>query len=408
MNLGTNPGLSGTASSYESSFSQILNRTQQNLSRINQRYANNTGAGVPPSKAGFGVAPITLGSNQPLLANPAFPRLGTSFPNQNSNPNYFSDQQQQLAISQGNVAPPLPPTSHLGGSNTTTNAASGNGNTVNIDEQTLNSILARLSSLEQQQENTQTNQSTIKHYEKSMERFEKNLDNMLLEMKDIQRQFSQIHTRMNNNQTIIDNISMEYEKITQNSLKSLNWMKDYESWRENMQDTVNKITKDHYKQEHIYKQYEENTSNYLNKYEFQVFQDKIMLLISQNVTSTYSILQDKIQEQIKSLEKEMILLKVGQSYAVTKEMNEFQAYMNKTISSEAQEKQRNDEDEDDLKEAGVGIEPSTSMKYSPEIIGRVLGQPMPSELMIKGLISNEVFTLQNSLEEKVSVYCGVF
>jgi hypothetical protein len=421
MNLGSsNPNMPNTASSYESSFSQILNRTQQNLNRINQRYATAPVAAKP----GVGTAPITLGTNPPLLANPSFPRLGTNLgaagfnaPNQNMNPNYFQEQQQQMALA--TIPPPMPPTQQQYAQ--PPQVAPSAGNKVAIDEQTLNSILTRLQVLEQQQEQNTSSQKEQRQYEKAVDRLEKSLDTMLLEMKDIQRQFTQLHSRMNNNQTIIDNIAMEYEKITQQSVKQINWMKDTEAWRESLSELLNKINREQYKNETFWKEYESNAGTYINKYEFQLFQEKMQLSVQQNVTSTYTILHEKLTEQLKQVEKEMTLLKLGQSFAVQKEMQELQDY----IQQKAEGREGGD--------GGIASEEKRD-KYAqyergltPDLVSKVLGQPMPSELMIKGkpilqilfivlqlilsllcaigLVAGEILQLQNSLEEKLENNC---
>jgi hypothetical protein len=366
---------------FESSFTQILNRTQQNLNRINQRYASSSslstslGNQQPILPSGNGLRTPSVGrsstdgssslfntgerSGSSLLNRPNPSNEPSSLPAPPSHSSSLYLQQQQRSLS----------SSFLPSSQPTNNSSSKN---VIIDENLLSSILNRLTLLEKKEEENSSFLSTISSSEKLIKSLDNNINSIHSDIKDIHRSFSQSNSKIIMLQSLYDSLTLDIEQRKNNFSKFENWMTDTENWREKVDNSLT-VSK---KSENFFTKYSSDlmkllNESYITKYDFETYRDKLYLISQQAIQTTLSAWSDNNEQKMKNLEREIALMKLAQTQAVQNEMNSLSSM---TIGG------------------GVGggggygeIGGSGgSGGMTADIVAKVLGTPIPSEMVIKG------------------------
>jgi hypothetical protein len=358
----------GPGHNFESSFTQILNRTQQNLNRINQRYATNTGSSAninsslnfnPPVNASYDPSRLPVNSAAPSL------NVRSSLEQSRSAaPNTF---RSSGGVTFNPNAPPAPP-------------VPAGRNQVVVDEELFQSILHRLTLLEKSSEEQNSYNLQIQAQEKLFKALDANINDLSLDVKDIHRSFAQQTNRLTVLQSISDSFSLEFEQRKISSMKLETWMNDTEIWREEINSFYSSIKK----QEMFFQKHQKELSSllqesYLTKHDFENFRDRVYLLSQQSVTTALSAWNDSNEGKIKELERQIAIIKLAQTKAVQNEMSEI---TNRSVSTTA----------------------ASAEGMDPDLVAKVLGTPIPSEMVIKGAVASEVRSLESNLESKVSFF----
>ena len=366
--LGAAGGLGGlgstsataASSNFDSAFAQILNRTQQNLNRINQRY---TPYSSNPSSTGLaGTTSIGIGSTgigasttgtsgrygspgrSRLVAPP--PSAFTEVENRSSNappppqPSTLSSDAQFGALANKAAAGRHNANGHGYGHHS--NSA------VMIEESTLNAILNRLTDLEKTQDMLllQEKERKIREEKEKDNRngnelsiaqtalfVEKYIDPIQLELKDLQRQITALTNRLSTSQQMFETLLAEQEQRRSLHYKQDNWIKDIDHWRDEIDRQMILYRKDlfqfiHEKQEIMEKlnlhtgtgSSSSGTGSFITRYDFELLKDKLTIYLQQNLTSSISVWNDSLTDKLKVLERDVVMLKLAQQEAVQKEM----------------------------------------------------------------------------------------
>lgn len=377
---------------FESSFNQILNRTQQNLNRINQRYATSGSTSTMPNLS------LTGGTAQPPSSAPLTSSMFTGRSHEFSNgppqPPSFSSMrslsQPHQSSSMPNSAPNNPSQTAKGRS--MAGGMGGNGvNTIAIEEDVLQSILQRLSMLEKTvEDHHQQTSLQLASNDKLIRSVDGNLNDVLLESKDLHRQLSQQQNRVTVIQSLCDSLTLEQEQRKMSSLKLENWMRETEAWREEMTSILGTFKRQEMTASKSQAEVRQLlTESYLSKQEFENFRDKVYLLSQQSVASALSAWNDTNELKIKQLERELAIIKLAQTKAVQQEITELSRQNLGPGLGGAGEGKMSSEfiDGGDLSNA--------------DLVAKVLNTPIPSEMVIKGAVSSEIRNLENDLEAKV-------
>jgi hypothetical protein len=357
---------------FESSFTQILNRTQQNLNRINQRYATSSSLSSSLSNipSGNDVRTSSVGRSS-MEGSASVYNLGErggstllNRPNQSNEPSslptppfhhssslHQHQQQQQRSLSSSSTQPTL------------SNSSSKN---VMIDENLLSSILTRLTLLEKKEEENTSFLSTVSSQEKFMKSLDNNISSLHTDIKDLSRSFAQQNQKVIMLQSLYDSLTLDIEQRKNIFSKFENWIKETENWRE----TVDHSLSTSKKAEIFFSKHSSDlmkllNESYITKYDFDSYRDKVYLLSQQAIQTTLSAWNDTNEQKMKNLEREIALMKLAQTQAVQNEMHSLSSMT--TGGGEGK----------------IG-ELGGSGGMTADIVAKVLGTPIPSEMVIKG------------------------
>eukprot|EP01031_Cornospumella_fuschlensis_P025887 gene25887-31261_t len=271
MSLSSTPLSQPNASS---SFAQILNRTQQNLNKINQRYAANSSA-----------HPNSLVAASPAL-QPRFSsggKLGAA----------LDDVKAPIAISSnpGNQA------SALAGS------TKSSGRMVSIDENVLGNILDRLLSLEARTAEDHSQITKILLVEKQQQMMEKNLDTLSFDYKDLNRQISSQNSKIQSMVNTVEHVQKSYDSKQQQILAFDNYIKDNEQWRANIEQQLLSAAKDAASSKAL-----SGLNGFVQASDYERHKSQLPLLVNQHIHSILNLYQENLQNQVNTLTKKMEIL----------------------------------------------------------------------------------------------------
>lgn len=314
----------------ESSFAQILNRTQQNLNRINQRYAPPTGQSIS------------------LLSN-----------------NIANDRFQILAPSE-------PVRDRLAGRDVTNKPKPAAVTTVAINEDILRDMLERITTLESRRSEEANILTRLDRVEKLLTSSEKNIDNINYEVKDLQRQASHLQSRISNSETLYEASKVEHESRRGMNAKIDHWIRDHDSWRDEIDRVTSQLRKELSDFKHDKNDIRDRIQSFATRSDVDQIKDKVHLIAQQSVSTTIAAWSETTETKLRNLERDLALLKVGQSQAVQREI------------------------------AGAVEEHVTGrQELSAEVIAKALDAPTPSETLVKGMVAAEILRLQTTMEQKV-------
>jgi hypothetical protein len=410
----------------ESSFAQILNRTQQNLNRINQRYAPSSGLStvnqnVPsryfskrePSTSDFSV----VSSNYPV--GKENDRFGKNTSSNLIKPQFSTSQSQQTQPSN----PPYQPNRDI-----------------------IQELCDRLVLLEARMNEDTLNTRKVEQLQKLVQQHESLHITQQQEIKDLQRTLQQTQSRVATLETFVDTIRLESETNRLQSHKLELWMKDTELFRESSERITNTLRREvsDIKQQHI--EMKDRLYQTVNHQEMDTLKDRVHLIAQQSITQSILAYTEKHEARMKRVERDLALLKMNQSAAVLKELqvSTQQVILQKagldTMRGRDEEGEVGDlgeegEDEDiDKKDtfidgdnnsneyqATINTKSNNSRKpleratqqlqeqilsnqieLTSEAVLKALEMPTPSEILIEGIVSKHMLSFQEQILRSLS------
>lgn len=338
----------------ESSFAQILNRTQQNLNRINQRYApsnviSQSAIGGSSSSAG-GVSligPISSADGPSLLRERLAGKDLTNRPG------------QKAAL-----------------------------NTVTINEDILRDILERLTTLESKRSDDHGVVQRVERLEKLLSNHDSALDHLTYESKDVQRQTTHLQSRISSVEMLYEANKTEHETRRAANAKIDHWIKDQDHWRDDIDRLTTQLRRELSDFKLEKQDLQQRWAQAATRHDVDQVKDKVHLLTQQSISVAISAWTENADNKLKALERELALLKIGQSSAVQRE-----------IRAKTSDLLR-DADADSDADADAGGARGGS-QVTAEMIAKALDTPTPSETLVKGVVASEMLQLQSSLEAKV-------
>lgn len=336
----------------ESSFAQILNRTQQNLNRINQRYAPSSVSSQSAS----------------LLGGPAASSAGVSLIGAGSSADGPGLLRERLAGKDLTNRPG--PKAAL--------------NTVTINEDILRDILERLTTLESKRSEDHGVLQRVERLEKLLSNHDSALDHLTYESKDVQRQTTHLQSRISSMEMLYEANKTEAETRRAANAKIDHWIKDQDHWRDDVDRLTTQLRRELSDFKLEKQDVQQRWQQAATKHDVDQVKDKVHLLTQQSISVAISAWTENADNKLKNLEKELALLKIGQSSAVQRE-----------IRAKTGDLLR---DADDDSDADVARGAS---QVTAEMIAKALDTPTPSETLVKGMVASEMLQLQTSLEAKV-------
>lgn len=333
----------------DSSFAHILNRTQQSLNRINQRYAPSSnlpiGGMVSPSSSLIAVPD----PNSDLLRDRLAGRDLTNTPLKFRSP-----------------APvPMKPTT----------------NSISINEDILRDMLERITALESKKSEDQSVLQRVERLEKLLSNHDSSIDHLTYESKDLQRQTNHLQSRISNMEMLYEANKTEHETRRAANAKIDHWIKDQDRWRNDIDCLTSQLRKEMADFKYNKHDFQQNMQQVASKQDIDQIKDKVHLLTQQSISVAISAWTETAENKLRQLERELALLKMGQSSAVQREIAEKTGVL-----------------------MAAGADSSSGATVTAEIIAKALDTPTPSETFVKGMVAAEIFQLQASLETKV-VFC---
>lgn len=336
----------------ESSFAQILNRTQQNLNRINQRYApssvsSQSAIGGSSSSAGVSlIGPSTSAEGASLLRERLAGKDLTNRPG------------QKAALS-----------------------------TVTINEDILRDILERLTTLEAKRSDDHGVLQRVERLEKLLSNHDSALDHLTYESKDVQRQTTHLQSRISSVEMLYEANKTEHETRRAANAKIDHWIKDQDHWRDDIDRLTTQLRRELSDFKLEKQDLQQRWQQAATRHDVEQVKDKVHLLTQQSISVAISAWTENADNKLKMLERELALLKIGQSSAVQRE-----------IRAKTSDLLR-DADDADADADAVGARGGSQV--TAEMIAKALDAPTPSETLVKGMVASEMLQLQSSLEAKV-------
>eukprot|EP01031_Cornospumella_fuschlensis_P026206 gene26206-31658_t len=276
MSLSSTP-LSQPNAASSSSFAQILNRTQQNLNKINQRYAANSSA-HPNSLVTASPAP------QPRFSSGG--KLGAA----------LDDVKASIAISSN-------PGNQASASLALAGSTKSSGRMVSIDENVLGNILDRLLSLEARTAEDHSQITKILLVEKQQQMMEKNLDTLSFDYKDLNRQISSQNSKIQSMVNTVEHVQKSYDSKQQQILAFDNYIKDNEQWRANIEQQLLSAAKDAASSKAL-----SGLNGFVQASEYERHKSQLPLLVNQQIHSILNLYQENLQNQVNTLTKKIEIL----------------------------------------------------------------------------------------------------
>ncbi|RYG95583.1 hypothetical protein EON65_55755, partial [archaeon] len=260
-----------------SSFAQILNRTQQNLNKINQRYAANS-------------------STPPVLMATASPA---------SQPRFSSVGKLGVALDdlKASIANSSAPASHPSAPMALTGNTKASGKMVSVDENVLGNILDRLLSLEARTAEDHSQITKILLVEKQQQIMEKSFDTLSFDYKDLNRQVSLLNSKIQGMINTVEHVQQSYDSQQKQIVSFDNYIKDNEQWRANIEQQLLSVAKDVASSKAL-----TGPSSYVQASEYERHKSQLPLLVNQHIHSILNLYQENLQNQLTTLQRKMEMM----------------------------------------------------------------------------------------------------
>jgi len=364
---------------WETSFNQILNRTKNNLNRINQRYA--------PSS----IDNPLIASDIPFAStsNNTMNKMNT-FNNDNSQMNTNNNQRTSLlekkfTTSMNETSSYLKPK-------------------MNYIDTSLYERVARLE--ENQRSGDDSIIQRINQLEKSLESINNIIDKTNMEIKDNNRNILQIQHRLNTTNGLLELLQNDNESKRIVISKMDNWIRQGEIWREDIDNKIDIISKQMKSLDRTRLEQRDLITEYVTKYDLDVLKDRMSVITQQTVAASLSAWHDKIESNVREVERQVALLRIGRTSATSNNRSNHRTVSAsaKTSSNINNNDDDNNGDDSNNNSTNIGdIYDKDDALLTPEEVQIALSTPLPSELLLKGTVAHEVLQMESKLEEKLQI-----
>ena len=366
---------------WETSFNQILNRTKNNLNRINQRYA--------PS---------------PMIENPIISNLpftSNSINNINSM-NTINNENMQLNNNQRTSLLEKKFTSAM------SDTSSYLKPKMNYIDTSLYERVARL------EENQRSSDSSIIHritqLEKSLESINNTIDKSNIEMKDINRNVLQLQSRLNTTNGLMELLQNDNESKRLVITKMESWSRQGEIWREEVDGKIEIISKQMKSLDRTRVEQRDLISDYVTRYDLDTLKDRMSVITQQTVAASLSAWHDKMESSLREVERQVALLRIGRTNSSSSSRN--QRVTTASTSNDSTTVTNHDVRDDNYKsnnnDSSGGVHYDEDALMTPEEVQIALSTPLPSELLLKGTVAHEVLQMESKLEEKLQCRLNLY
>eukprot|EP00981_Chlorochromonas_danica_P012727 scaffold5350_cov178-Ochromonas_danica.AAC.5 len=405
--------LGGTSQS--STFSQILHRTQQNLNKINQRYGSGSGGGggsLPMASTSSTLA-ISSGNATQSLSSAAAPssqrfssmgklgvRLGEDRLGRPALP-YSSDNNQNMT---NNTL--LDNSFGYNNNNNNNNVMPSSNKMVSLDEQTLISILDRLTKLESQNQNRSDTSSNTTGFnriltlEQGQSQLEKILEGFQLDQRDHQRQLQHLSHQIQVIQQMVDTQRSRGEEASVNHIKLSSWIEEIEKWRNHHEKVLLSCQRDLVSVTNQVSVTSSSTNSqlYATKFDLENLKEKVLIFANQSVNTIWSAQSDRLESQFQAMRKELAALKLAQGVCVQEEMAKItQDYLGGKAEQDEFEHSKDDSVQETEQQSKTK---QLAYESVAKALNNAIGAPLPSEALLQGTVAKEVLNLQGRLEDR--------
>lgn len=365
---------------WETSFNQILNRTKNNLNRINQRYA--------PS---------------PMIENPIIsdlPFTSNSINNINSM-NTINNENMQLNNNQRTSLLEKKFTSAM------SDTSSYLKPKMNYIDTSLYERVARL------EENQRSSDSSIIHritqLEKSLESINNTIDKSNIEMKDINRNVLQLQSRLNTTNGLMELLQNDNESKRLVITKMESWSRQGEIWREEVDGKIEIISKQMKSLDRTRVEQRDLISDYVTRYDLDTLKDRMSVITQQTVAASLSAWHDKMESSLREVERQVALLRIGRTNSSSsRNQRVTTASTSNDSTSVTNHDVRDDNYNSNNNDSSGGVHYDEDALMTPEEVQIALSTPLPSELLLKGTVAHEVLQMESKLEEKLQCRLNLY
>lgn len=254
---------------FESSFDRILNRTKNNIDRVNRRYNSNSSNNV----------------NQ----NPELRSRSPSPIRRNENNNYFNHNSPKRY-----------------------NYEDINKSNENISQSTLSNILNRLHVLENSNgiDNDKGGDimQQLKTLHKTVQLMEKSINEIKDEIKEVQHNNSSLYMTFGRQEGFIDALKQEVDLRRSTISKWDIWAKSTESWREDIDNHIMGLSKQLKACERRNNDQLEGLSERATKNDLELFRDRMNMFTQQAISASMAAWHDRMELSVQNVEKQIAAL----------------------------------------------------------------------------------------------------
>lgn len=335
---------------FEASFSQILQRTRQNIDRVNSSLSS--GGGGQASSFSFSSRYENPSSSSLYSSSRVESRFNKYEPNYSeAKPSMmYSSVPSSLGNSETvKRSPSIPPTP-------LSTSVSDSGS-VTITAKAWGDILERIAALESKP--SRDDSGRINALEKNQDYLQKQVESLGVDTREATRVTSYQSNQIRSQSQAIETLQSDLDAKRGVVSKLETWFREMETWRNVMESQVHQLSKSSRILENDIKAISASSrgpSSALNwPGQPDPYMDRIDVLMQQKIVAASATLQDKLESQIRILEKEITS---GNSKG------------SNGASSEAS-----------------------------------IASTFPMEVMVRGLIGKEIRSVEDTLEQKVDYYC---
>jgi len=258
-------GKENASAQWDDNFSQVLNRTRDNITRISSRYT------MPPAPSSRTV--------------PATPMPAPSAYQQYVNP--------------------MPTKGTVGSL----------GNSVAIDANVLNSMLDRLAALESSQGGlgSSNQEGRIAMLEKSLDAAHRKLESANLELQDAQRSQLQLGNQVTRQAGLLEVLQTDIDARRSVVSRMDSWARQGEIWRDDMENQLSSITRQIKDTNKLVADHRESFEDTPSRSDMSQLKDRMTIMTQQTVAASLSVWHDKIEGSLRQVERQVAAVRLGRT-----------------------------------------------------------------------------------------------
>ena len=247
---------------WDANFSQVLNRTRDNISRISNRYS----------------------TQQPTSSARHIPTTP--------------------------IAAAYQPSPSKGQSSHSSNMG---GSSVTIDAGVLNNILDRLQVLESSSSSPLSVDSRVVGLENALEAMRRKLESTTLELQDSQRSSLQLGNQVTRQGGLLEVLQQDIDARRSVVSRMDSWARQGEIWRDDMEGQITALNRQIKDMNKHVADHRETISDSPSKGDMIQLKDRLTVMTQQTVAASLSVWHDKIEASVRQVERQVAAVRIGRT-----------------------------------------------------------------------------------------------
>eukprot|EP00602_Paraphysomonas_sp_CaronLab_P003058 CAMPEP_0185033688 /NCGR_PEP_ID=MMETSP1103-20130426/22885_1 /TAXON_ID=36769 /ORGANISM="Paraphysomonas bandaiensis, Strain Caron Lab Isolate" /LENGTH=1465 /DNA_ID=CAMNT_0027570057 /DNA_START=361 /DNA_END=4758 /DNA_ORIENTATION=+ len=233
-----------------------------------------------------------------------------------------------------------------------------------VESSTIDDILDRLSYIERENEKRSKFDDRLSRVESSLENLQSTIDNLVAESKETRREMARFSTQINSHSTAIEVLQHDVDSRRSTISKFDSWVRQGEQWRTDIEGQLSDIAANNKMVKRVLAENKSTLSERVTKDDLENLRDRVNISTQQTVAASLAAWHDKVELSVRQLERQVAAIRLGT-----------------TISDSA-----------------------TGGSLTDEEVKKALMTQQPSEILLKGVVSSEVRSMETDLENKIQLH----